>query len=1011
MTGQNNDSPAAAPGSNTLSHFGQTSMDREIAEISEAMKDLNSDEAMMREAVGKGSELELRVAEALKTQKVPLPKADPAGRGRRRSRAAATGAAAAQTELKDPQGRSLMTTNDSKDKTASAHGKAAADITAVPAAGRSAGGSDAAGTDSSAAACAATGASAEQSSAAAGSSTGRARRGTTSGSQTAAGKGRGRRKKDADAGAVEAARALGMDEEDEDSFTLTPQSARPAQTGKTRKKGARASGRISVTTTVEEDFDESEWTVVQVAINRALYQTYDYRMYGRYGNEIIGCRVHVSFGYAKGNKEVGVITATGAMSGMPVRSLKECSLIDAKPVIVPDVMQTLLYAAAYYHYPVGQTVPVGLPAILRDGGHASYREIPGLALTVPEDELEDALKKLRSVGQKELLMALRNGPRKNTDLREQGWTSAQGKALIKKGMARAIDFAHDLQPYDLEAEAAADNIIADKPFILNDEQQAVLEAINSQQGYGVFLLNGVTGSGKTEVYLQAIEHTLRQGKRALVMVPEIALTPQTFKRFYQRFKVPVATIHSGLSDRERLDAFLDMYTSRAAILIGTRSALFTPVNNLGLIVIDEEHDSSFKQGDGLRYHARTLAVYRARLNNCVLLLGSATPSLESVHYCQLGFFRRLDLVRRAQKARLPRMHLIDLRADELNENVLAGVGEVVEKAVGIATAQHQQALLFLNRRGFSSALICPHCGYVVMCPKCDVALTVHKEKHQMCCHVCNSFFQLVKHCPYCRAKTGHLYPLIEIGVGTEQVAGYLSERFMDVGIERIDRDVITSKEGLDQSLQRILHHESEIIVGTQMLAKGHDFPDVTVVGILDVDGGLFCDDFRGYEYTAQLVTQVAGRAGRADKEGDVYIQTRHPDHLLLQSLVDPSFNYLRLACELLTIRKDKMLPPYTFQAIVMVNSTDRDLAFYTLRDIMTTFENRTDGVLNEVRPSIIFSDRTEKRFNRFHFHCNIIAHSRSALDRVLDEITTVYSGMKNLKDLRFAIDVDPVSSV
>ena len=754
------------------------------------------------------------------------------------------------------------------------------------------------------------------------------------------------------------------------------------------------------------------FTIIQVAINRAVYSSYDYKLKGCVGEEIIGSRVLVHFGgFSDKTKEIGIVVGIGAQAPLSYKIFKEAQLLDDSPIINDDIMQTLRFASAYYHYPLGQTLPIALPKLLREGDKARYKEVPGVASTISDElHLTLALKKMRSEAQRELLKLLQLGPFKRTELKEQGFNSAQINALIKKGLAKSVDCAKDIPPYDLLAHAQKNDLIANNPFTLNSEQQHVLESINTHQGYGVFLLNGVTGSGKTEVYLQAIEHTLKQGKRALVLVPEIALTPQTFRRFYQRFKVPIATLHSRLSDRERLDAFLDMATNRAAILIGTRSAIFTPINDLGLIVIDEEHDSSFKQSDTLRYHARTLAVKRAQLNNCKLILGSATPSLESIHCCNLNFFKRLDLLKRAQKAKLPRMHLIDLRKDELKDNVLAGIGEVVEKAVGISTAKHQQALLFLNRRGFSHAMICPHCGYVLMCPKCDVALTVHKEQHQLKCHVCDAKFQLVDYCPYCFHANQHKYPLIEIGVGTEQVAQYLSERFMDVGIERIDRDVITSREELDNSLKRVLNHDSEILVGTQMLAKGHDFPDVTVVGILDVDGGLYCDDFRGFEYTAQLITQVAGRAGRADKEGDVYIQTRHPEHILLQTLVDPNFNYIKLADQLLAIRKDKQQPPYSYQACVMVNSTNRNLAFYTLRDIMANFENRADNILFGVRPTIILSDRTEKRFNRYHFHCTINANTKESLDRVLDEITTIYSKLKNLKDLRFAIDVDPMTA-
>lgn len=648
---------------------------------------------------------------------------------------------------------------------------------------------------------------------------------------------------------------------------------------------------------------------------------------------------------------------------------------------------------------------LGLPKLMREGSPATYKEIPGFINMVKPEKLEAALKALRSNGQRELLLALQNGPRKRKELREQGFSLQQETVLIRMGFAKKIDLAQDLPPYDLLGAAAGDNILAGEPLKLNEEQQHVLETINNHDGYGVFLISGVTGSGKTEVYLQAIEHTLKQGKKAMVLVPEIALTPQTFKRFYARFKVPIATMHSTLSDRERMDAFLDMACNRAAIIIGTRSALFTSIPDLGLIVIDEEHDSSFKQNDGLRYHARSLAVYRAHLSKSKVILGSATPSLESVFNTQVGRFQRLDMFNRARSSTMPEIKVIDLRNEELNDAVRAGIGSVLESAIGVTTAKHNQALLFLNRRGYSNALICHICCKIVTCPHCDNQLTVHRNLGVMRCHICEYSIPILSDCPYCKGRDS----LLEIGLGTEQVESYLKERYPDVGVERIDRDVITGKEKLDKSLKRILSHESEIMVGTQMLAKGHDFPDVTTVGILDVDSGLFCDDFRGLESTAQLITQVAGRAGRADKPGIVYIQTRFPEHQLLTRLTTGNFKYIGLACELLDLRREMCLPPFTFQATIMTNSTDRNKAFDRLKGIFQILGN-DNPLLRKVSMTPILPDKIEKRFNRYHFHLTITAFAREDLSKLLDAITDAFATFKNNGDLRFAIDVDPINN-
>lgn len=889
-----------------------------------------------------------------------------------------------------------------------------------------------------------------------------------------------------------------------------------SQQSSVAKKSKRAAKATASKASASNNADEEkEYTVVQVAVNRALYMTFDYKIKGQYRTEILGCRIEIHFGRNSGGTEIGIVAGIGAHSQLPLSRIKTGILLDQEPLMQPDIFNTLHYASEYYHYPLGQCLILGLPQLLREGEQAAYKQIPGMRLKLdsviidpaaptaatatttasdkatatttssdsnkaiiksanesnavtaessseaitadtadtdanidaavdadaveaidehgqklqaskvdlsttqtddPEilnQKLKLACARLRSARQRELLMLLSSGPKKSRELREQGFSALQENALIRAGVAERIDFSQEIQAFDLKKAATIkadpdthmDGILHSAPMPLNSEQEHCLNVINGHNGYGVFLLHGITGSGKTEVYLQAIEHCLRQGKRALILVPEIALTPQTFKRFYDRFQAPVATIHSTLSSRERLDAFLDMKNQRAAILIGTRSALFTSIPDLGLIVIDEEHDSSFKQTDNLRYHARTLAIYRAKLCKCKVILGSATPSLESVYHAQMGHYVHLDLLHRAKSTTTPQVQIVDLRKDVLTDNVIAGIGEVLEEALGTATAKHQQALLFLNRRGFSHSMICHSCGHILMCPHCDNQLTVHHFTNQLCCHICNTTMNIPQSCPYCGAQG----TLIENGLGTEQVETYLKNRFMDVGVARIDRDIITTKEALESALRHVRSHFSEILIGTQMLAKGHDFPDLTVVGILDVDSGLYSDDFHGFEYTSQLITQVAGRAGRDSQVGTVYIQTRFPNHPLLLRLIEPSFNYYNLALDLLQLRKEQNLPPYSYQALVMTNSLDREFAFKTLSKIMSEVENRpeltTNIIISPVEP-----DRIERRFNRFHFHVQLLASYQPELHRLLEEIVHIFEGYTNTRDLRFAIDVDPLFS-
>lgn len=790
-----------------------------------------------------------------------------------------------------------------------------------------------------------------------------------------------------------------------------------------------------------------KFTTVQVAINRALFKTYDYKVKGYHEDEILGSRVMIKFGRSVNTKEVGIVVGIGASADIPEEKIKEAELLDQNSLIYPDVFRTLQHAASYYHYPLGQTMVMGMPKLLREGEPATYKQIPGLRIKLDhvivdpsmlqsakarskssdgsssnsadirsEHELllsckiKIAQQRLRSKKQRDLLEFLSLGPRSSRQLREQGFSSAQEHSLIKAGLAERIDLAQAYPIFDLKKAAELscqgpeDLILNSKPLPLNEEQEYCLNMINAQydRPHTVFLLHGITGSGKTEVYLQAIEHCLREGKKALILVPEISLTPQTFRRFYERFKVPIATMHSTLSARERMDAFLDMQNQRAAILIGTRSALFTSIPDLGLIIVDEEHDSSFKQTDNLRYNARNLANFRAHTCGCKLILGSATPSLESVYHAEMGHYIHLDLLHRANNAALPKLMVVDLSKEPFSYDLSAGFSQTLCDAIGRETAKHRQALVFINRRGYSHSLICRKCRHVLMCPNCDKPLTVHHSIRLMCCHICNTTLPIPNHCPHCGSNE-----LVEIGLGTEQVEAYLSCRYPDINVVRIDRDVITTKAELEMTLRCIRAHLYEILVGTQMVAKGHDFPDITVVGIVDVDTGLVSTDYHSLEYTAQLITQVAGRAGRAHEQGEVFIQTYFPNHPLILNIASPNFNYYNLALELLKIRKEQRLPPYYYQALLMTNSANRALAHDTLERLIHDIQARPE-LLHSIEIGDLEADRIERRFNRYHFHVSIMTYHQPSLHRLLDEITVLFSTYTNTRDLRLAIDVDPL---
>ena len=737
----------------------------------------------------------------------------------------------------------------------------------------------------------------------------------------------------------------------------------------------------------------SDFTLVNVVINRPLHQKFAYKIDGIIGPECVGSRVEVNF---SGSHSIGIITDINPEIKHPLSKLKKAKLLDKVSFISKDIQKVLEFGSAFYQYPLGQCYNVALPKLLRDGKSYAYESIPALELCGEPDN--KTLSKIRSEEQLKLIDVLKNGAVKRKELRERGVSSQTENALVKKGIAKLTELETEQKKFtDTDLP-----ILKETPPVPNIEQQNAIISISSTKEFGVFLLNGITGSGKTEVYLRVIEEVLKQGKAALVLVPEIALTPQTFNRFYRRFNVPVSSMHSALSDRERLDAYIDMASGKSGILIGTRTALFTPIPNLGLIIIDEEHDSSFKQNDTFRYHARSLGIIRAKQNNCPIVLGSATPSLETIFNVKKGLYKKLDLTIRAGGASLPDFQVIDLRNEPLTDGLKTGVSETLEKEIGEETAKGNQVMLFLNRRGYAHHLVCHNCGHVFMCPHCDNLLTVHKGVNRLKCHMCENTVPIPDICPQCHSEA-----LFEQGFGTEQISEYLKTRYPDIGIERIDRDVVTSKTQLETRLNRITSGKSQIVIGTQMLAKGHDFPNVTLVGILDIDSSLFSDDYRSLENAAQLLTQVSGRSGRGNKKGRVIIQTHHKDNLLINQLINPDCTYLNIAEELLKTRKNLMLPPYTYQAFILSNSSERINAYSFLNQLYSELSGIAYNYSN-LALTPVMSDKMEKQQNRYHFHMLVTCVSRKTLNMFLTEVRNIVSRKSLSQDLRFAIEVDPI---
>ena len=508
----------------------------------------------------------------------------------------------------------------------------------------------------------------------------------------------------------------------------------------------------------------------------------------------------------------------------------------------------------------------------------------------------------------------------------------------------------------------------------------------------------MTGSGKTEVYLQAIERCLLSGHQALVLIPEIGLTPQTLNRFQQRFSAPVVILHSGLNDRERLDAWMAARDGEAAIIIGTRSAIFTPLARPGLIIVDEEHDLSYKQQDGLRYNARDLAVYRGHLEQVPVILGSATPSLESLHNVQQGRYQHLRLTIRAGNAKAPSFQCLDIRSRPLE----GGLSRPLTDLVSQHLERGNQVLVFINRRGFAPTLMCHDCGWIAECRRCDARMTVHQSPPHLHCHHCNSQRPLDRCCPKCQSED--LRPL---GAGTERTEEFLKERFADTTVLRIDRESMSRKRAMQEMMEIIHSAQPCILVGTQMLAKGHHFPNVTLVAILDADGGLFSADFRGPERMAQMITQVAGRAGRAEKPGQVIIQTHMAEHPLLIELTERG--YPAIAERELAERAIAQLPPYRFMALLRAEANHARAA----EDFLEAALEQAEALVAQHQLADIdllgpVPSPMERRAGRHRAQLLLQAAQRSALHQLVHMLLPALEQHPLARKVRWSIDIDPL---
>ncbi|MCL1146444.1 primosomal protein N' [Shewanella marinintestina] len=603
-----------------------------------------------------------------------------------------------------------------------------------------------------------------------------------------------------------------------------------------------------------------------------------------------GMRVQVPFGR---QQLIGLITAVTDSCSLTPKQIKPIvAILDNEPLLPESLYKLTAWAARYYFCSLGQMLSQAIPVALRKGAEVKASSVTYWTLTDAGKEV-DINQLNRAPAQRKLLHSLRERDLELSEITSLELSKAAVKALDDKGWIEKKN-----RTLDIDLSWRSELEMTEEPHRLNPEQAIAVATLTQQTGYHCTLLEGVTGSGKTEVYLAMLETILKQGKQALVLVPEIGLTPQTINRFRRRFNVKVAVIHSGLTDNQRLDAWRQAKSGEAAIIIGTRSALFTPMLYPGVIILDEEHDSSFKQQEGVGYHARDLAVMRGHLEDIPVLLGTATPSLETLQNALNGRYQHLHLGKRAGAAEKVRQGIVDIR----NQPLRSGMSHALLNEMRIHLDAGNQVILFLNRRGFAPALICHECGHLHECDRCDAFFTVHQALGEIRCHHCSNQYAIPRQCHSCGSTM-----LAGQGVGTEQLASFLEKEFPNHPVVRIDRDTTRNKGSLEGHLNAIHKGEYKILVGTQMLAKGHHFPDVTLVGLLDVDGALFSADFRAPERFGQLYTQVSGRAGRATKPGTVLLQTHQSDNAMLRELMHKGYG--EFARNQLFERTQALLPP------------------------------------------------------------------------------------------------------
>lgn len=727
--------------------------------------------------------------------------------------------------------------------------------------------------------------------------------------------------------------------------------------------------------------------VLRVAVPMPLFGSFDYLPPKGIGAKSCapGSRVRVPFGR---RQLTGLILDVAAQASVGPDALKRVSEVMDTGSVFGDseVFELCRWAADYYHHPVGEVLATALPTALRKGRPAARTPLQAWCLTPAGAGIDpSALKRARKQAAVLSRLPVDGSPMDEASLREAlGNVRPVLKALQDKGWIEPATLVRPLGEPVPPAPGHAPN----------EGQEQALAALQAGIGrFGAYLLEGVTGSGKTEVYLRTAEQALAAGRQVLVLVPEIGLTPQLINRFRERLPGPLAVFHSGLSEGERLDAWLAARDGEAGVVLGTRSALFTPLARPGLIVVDEEHDGSYKQQDGFRYSARDLAVRRAQLAGVPVILGTATPSLETLQNARKGRYAHLRLPRRAADAAPPALKVLDVRGRPMRE----GVSESLIQHARRHLETGGQVLFFLNRRGYAPTLMCHDCGWVCECRRCDARMTWHQRGNRLRCHHCGAARPVETRCPDCGSGN-----LLALGLGTERVEAVLREALPAYPLARVDRDTTSRKGAFERLMLDVESRHVRILVGTQILAKGHHFPALSLVGVLNADYGLFGADFRAAEHMAQLMTQVAGRAGRAERPGEVYIQTHHPTHPLLVRLITEG--YTSFAEAALGEREQAGLPPYSHLALLRAESAHENAPMAFLEQAAGGLNTRVGDGLELWGP---VPAPMERRAGRTRAQLLIQSTSRGRLHKALGPWVRGLADLSTARRVRWSLDVDP----